>query len=167
MIFRKARPPGNDNLPDLQVEQLTTLIARDTSLEGVLESDGLIEIDGHFRGTLNARSCVIGEAGFVEGSVVAEDITVRGRVAGPLRGLRVRLLSGSEVHGDVHNQSLTMEGGAQLNGAVWQAEDPLAAQQPPQRQSFEPPGAALFGDKLWADRGEDTYRPLAAVKPRR
>ncbi|RPH68181.1 MAG: polymer-forming cytoskeletal protein, partial [Hyphomicrobiales bacterium] len=89
MIFRKPRPTGNDNLP---VERSPTIIARDTSLEGVIESDGAVEIQGHFRGTVHARSCHVGDSGFVEGTIVADDVGVRGRVMGPIRSVQVHLM---------------------------------------------------------------------------
>ena len=163
MIFRKSRPTGNDNMP---AERQATVIARDTTLEGVIESDGAVQIDGHFRGTVHARSCVVGETGFLEGTIVADDVSIHGRVTGPIRSAQVHLLRGAQVHGDVHNQSLVIDDGAQLNGAVWQSEDPLGAGKD-HRSLVEPPGAMLFGDTLWTDRGQDNYRPLTAVKPRR
>ena len=163
MIFRKPRPTGNDNLP---VERSPTIIARDTSLEGVIESDGDVEIQGHFRGTVHARSCHVGDSGFVEGTIVADDVGVRGRVMGPIRSVQVHLMRGAQVNGDVHNTSLIIDDGAQLNGAVWQSDDPLGTGKD-NRALTEPPGASLFGDTLWPDRGQDNYRPLTAVKPRR
>jgi len=91
---------------------------------------------------------------------------VRGRVMGPIRSVLVHLMRGAQVNGDVHNTSLIIDDGAQLNGAVWQSDDPLGTGKD-SRALMEPPGASLFGDTLWPDRGQDNHRPLTAVKPRR
>ncbi len=163
MFFRKSRPTGNDNTPD---ESQLTVIARDTLFEGAIESDGDVRIDGHFRGTVTARSCVVGDNGLAEGGISADEVLVAGRVNGPIRGHHVRLQAGAQVQGDVHNQSLSMESGAQLNGAVWQTDDPLG-QRPGQRSLSEPPAAAALFGEFWPDRSQDNDRPLTAVRPRR
>ena len=46
------------------------------------------------------------------GGVIAEDIVVRGRVVGSIRGLRVTLQAQSYIEGDIIHQSLAIEQGA-------------------------------------------------------
>jgi cytoskeletal protein CcmA (bactofilin family) len=62
----------------------------------------------------------------VIGSVIAEDIVVRGRVVGSVRGLRVTLQAQSHVEGDIFHQSLAIEQGAYFEGKSRRSDDPLA-----------------------------------------
>ena len=62
----------------------------------------------------------------ITGSVIAEDIVVRGRVTGAIRGLRVTLQAQSHVEGDIFHQSLAIEQGAYFEGKSRRSDDPLA-----------------------------------------
>jgi cytoskeletal protein CcmA (bactofilin family) len=60
------------------------------------------------------------------GSVIAEDVVVRGRVEGSIRGLRVTLQAQSHVDGDIYHQSLAIEQGAYFEGKSRRSDDPMA-----------------------------------------
>jgi cytoskeletal protein CcmA (bactofilin family) len=60
------------------------------------------------------------------GGVIAEDVVVRGRVVGSIRGLRVTLQAQSHVEGDIFHQSLAIEQGAYFEGKSRRSDDPLA-----------------------------------------
>ena len=55
---------------------------------------------------------MLGDTAQVVGGVIAEDIVVRGRVVGSIRGLRVTLQAQSYIEGDIIHQSLAIEQGA-------------------------------------------------------
>ena len=57
---------------------------------------------------------------------MAEDIVVRGRVVGSIRGLRVTLQSQAHVEGDIFHQSLAIEQGAYFEGKSRRSDDPMA-----------------------------------------
>ncbi len=44
---------------------------------------------------------LIGDGAQVEGSVIAQDVTVSGRVKGTIRAVRVKLQEGGAVEGDI------------------------------------------------------------------
>ena len=52
---------------------------------------------------------MLGENAQLEGSVVAEDVMVRGRLIGSVRALRVTLQSKSHVEGNLFHKSLSIE----------------------------------------------------------
>jgi cytoskeletal protein CcmA (bactofilin family) len=62
----------------------------------------------------------------VIGGVMAEDVVVRGRVVGSIRGLRVTLQAQSHVEGDIFHQSLAIEQGAYFEGKSRRSDNPLA-----------------------------------------
>jgi cytoskeletal protein CcmA (bactofilin family) len=59
---------------------------------------------------------LIAEGAEVEGDVIAEDLTVGGRVKGTIRANRVRLNSTANVEGDIFHRSLAIEENARFEG---------------------------------------------------
>jgi len=71
-------------------------------------------------------SLLLGDKSQITGCVLAEDVVVRGRVLGSIRGLRVTLQAQSHVEGDIYHQSLAIEQGAYFEGKSRRTDDPLA-----------------------------------------
>ena len=164
MFFRKQKAVGNDNEPR---ETAPTVIGRDTTFNGTIESDGEVHVDGTVRGSVSARVCHVGATGQIEGDVLADDVYVRGRVSGPIRGHHVHLQSGARVDGDIVNQTIMIDNGAQLNGAVWRSDNPLGQEQTaPGQPTLSTAASPLFASSLW-NRENDDFRPLQAIRPKR
>lgn len=156
MFFRKTRLNSNDNTP---VVTAPTYVARDTTFQGNLSSDGEIHVDGLVRGSLKARVCIIDTNGTVEGETEADQVIVRGRAIGPLRGLHVHLQEGAHVEGDITSETIAVDNGAHLQGAVWRSGETQNA-----LPRHEP--AALLNNPLWSRFDDDSLRPLKVVRPR-
>jgi Polymer-forming cytoskeletal/IstB-like ATP binding protein len=69
------------------------------SIVGNIECNGPAQVFGRIEGELRACDLLIGDGAQVEGSVIAQDVTVCGRVKGTIRAVRVKLEWG-EVFGD-------------------------------------------------------------------
>ena len=166
MFFRKAKQVvDNDNLP--QMDHVPTLIGRDTKIEGAIDAAGEVQVDGLFRGRLQAKSCVVGSHGTVEGEIFADEVIVRGRVTGPIRGYHVHLQDGAVVDGDIINQSIAVDSGARLNGSVWRDEDPLGTAHNVYSAAAPPEPGPSISSPLWGNQDDDNYRPLKAIRPLR
>jgi cytoskeletal protein CcmA (bactofilin family) len=79
-------------------------------------SQGTLQVDGEVEGDVGGVEVIIGEKGKVTGTVAAERVIVRGRIAGVIRGATVTLQSSSRVEGDIHHMSLAIEQGAEFDG---------------------------------------------------
>ena len=79
-----------------------SIIGEDLTITGNVTSKGEIQVDGEIQGDINCGSLLLGDKSQVMGSVIAEDIVVRGRVTGSIRGLRVTLQAQSHVEGDIY-----------------------------------------------------------------
>ena len=101
-------------------------IGEDLTVEGNVISKGELQLDGEIKGDVRCASLVIGDKALVEGNVGADDVIVRGRVIGSVRGYRVTLQSNSHVEGDVFHQSLAIEQGAYFEGKSRRSDEPLA-----------------------------------------
>ena len=86
-------------------------------------------------GDLQAGRLTIGETGAVTGSIQAESVEVRGRIAGTVSARQVRLCATARVDGDISHAELTIEAGAHFEGRSLVLPPPAAPAQ------AEPPTA--------------------------
>jgi cytoskeletal protein CcmA (bactofilin family) len=86
-------------------------------------SQGTLQVDGEVEGDVRGSEVIIGEKGKVTGTVAAERVIVRGKIAGVIRGVTVALQSSSKVEGDIHHMSLAIEQGAEFDGRCRRPSD--------------------------------------------
>jgi cytoskeletal protein CcmA (bactofilin family) len=60
---------------------------------------------------------VIADGAQMEGDIVAEDLTVGGRVKGTIHAKRVKLIGTADVDGDIYHHSLSIEENARFEGS--------------------------------------------------
>jgi cytoskeletal protein CcmA (bactofilin family) len=106
-----------------------SIIGEDLTITGNVISKGEIQIDGEVQGDVHCGSLLLGDKSQIVGGVIAEDVVVRGRVVGSIRGLRVTLQAQSHVEGDIYHQSLAIEQGAYFEGKSRRSDDPMSAGQ--------------------------------------
>src|SRR5262249_58956903 len=89
----------------------------------------------------------ISDGAQIEGSVIAQDVTVCGRVKGTIRAVRVKLQSGGAVEGDIFHRTLSIDENSQFEGSSRRVEnpteptsggDPEGPQQKPQKKAPAP-----------------------------
>jgi cytoskeletal protein CcmA (bactofilin family) len=79
------------------------------SIVGNIECNGPAQVFGRIKGELRASDLLIGDGAQIEGSVIAQDVTVCGRVKGTIRAVRVKLQDGGSVEGDIFHRSLSID----------------------------------------------------------
>jgi len=84
---------------------------------GNIVCDGPWEILCSIEGELCGTDLTIAAGATVVGSVVARDLTVRGRVTGTIRAANVKLRGAAAVDGDIFHQTLLVEEDAAFEGA--------------------------------------------------
>src|SRR6476620_1117510 len=104
-----------------------SIIGEDLTITGNVTSKGALHLDGQVQGDVHCVALVLGENAQLEGSVVAEDVMVRGRLIGSVRALRVTLQSKSHVEGNLFHKSLSIEQDTHFEGESRPSEDPLSA----------------------------------------
>ena len=99
-------------------KKIDTLIGKDSSITGKLESVGTIRVDGRFEGDIITKSdLVVGENGEVHGKVKAKDITVAGLIKGELEATgKLELVPTAVVEGEAKMSLLVVEEGAVFQG---------------------------------------------------
>jgi len=109
---------------------VASVVGAGLSIKGNLESRGEVQIDGAIDGDVNALRIVVGEEARITGNLLAEDVVVRGAVAGSIRGRKVTLAAASHVEGDIFHTTLAVERGAYFEGKSRRVEDPAAVPRP-------------------------------------
>jgi len=94
------------------------------SIVGNIECNGPAQVFGRIQGELRASDLLIGEGAQVEGSVIAQDVTICGRVKGTIRAVRVKLQDGGVVEGDIFHRSLSIDENSLFEGSSRRVENP-------------------------------------------
>jgi cytoskeletal protein CcmA (bactofilin family) len=79
-------------------------------------SQGVLQIDGQIGGDVQAAEIIVGEDGEVTGMVAGARVAIRGKVLGVIVGKTVTLHASSQVEGDIHHMSFSIELGARFEG---------------------------------------------------
>lgn len=103
-----------------------SVIQEGVSVQGRIEADGEIRIDGRLEGSLQCKSRVtVGVSGSVQADIEGSEILVMGRVLGNLiASRRIDLRKGAHVEGDLSSQSLVIEEGVFFQGRSQMLLDP-------------------------------------------
>src|SRR6516162_6838416 len=113
-------------------------ISSGLSIVGKIVGHGAVTIFGHVEGELRASTVVIAEGAQMEGEVVAEELTIGGRVKGTIHANRVKLNGTAVVEGDIFHRTLAIEENARFEGTSRRDEntiDTLSHVQPNRSQS--------------------------------
>jgi cytoskeletal protein CcmA (bactofilin family) len=94
------------------------------SIVGNIECNGPAQVFGRVKGELRASDLLIGDGAQIEGSIVAQDVTVCGRVKGTIRAVRVKLQDGGTVEGDIFHRSLSIDENSVFEGSSRRVENP-------------------------------------------
>lgn len=101
------------------IEQVDTLIGRDTNIKGSIDAKGTIRFDGQFEGEIStAGAVIIGETGNIKAQLKARAATVAGTVNGNMTITeKLELLSSAKIYGDIKVGMLIISEGAVFKGA--------------------------------------------------
>ena len=108
-----------------------TMISADLTIIGNVYTKGKVILDGDIQGDLHCESLVVGENGDIKGGIIANEVTVLGRVFGSIRGNKVMLQSTSHVEGDIFHQGIGIEMGTVFDGTLKRTENPTAGMATP------------------------------------
>ena len=103
---------------------MASCIGSEMSIVGNIECKGPAQVFGRIEGEVRASDLQINDGAQVEGSVIAQNVTVCGRVKGTIRAVRVKLQNGGAVEGDIFHRSLSIDENSQFEGSSRRVENP-------------------------------------------
>ena len=124
----KARPPQRlvlaRSTTALQSLQAISSLSSEMTVVGKIVCKGLLKIYGLVEGEVSASNALIAHGARIQGDIVAEELTVAGRVEGDIYALRVKLQGTAHVEGDTYHRSLSMDEHARFEGCSWPENNP-------------------------------------------
>jgi cytoskeletal protein CcmA (bactofilin family) len=112
---RPAPAPQEDSVD--RYRQGATTVAKDTSFNGTLKTEGNLYIEGNFDGELEAQETIfIAEGARVKAQLRATDVIVAGTLDGTVdAGDRFHAMPTSRVTGEINSRVLVVEQGSHVN----------------------------------------------------
>lgn len=96
-----------------------SVLGPNSVLEGTLQSNANVRLDGTFSGTLEINgNILVGETAKIKADINARNISVAGAVRGNITGKKVQVLRTGRVWGDIRATALTTEEGAFIDGKI-------------------------------------------------
>ena len=114
---KKNREPGKHHTKSKPAD--TTLISPSSKLEGIIETDGALIIDGSLTGAIKCGSLEVLAGANVDANVEAETATVAGNFAGEMicKG-KLTFFRTGKVKGIVSYGTLSVESGGLFDGTA-------------------------------------------------
>ena len=125
----KAMKPSNNAAP--------SIIGSDVTINGDITTLGEIQLDGTVDGDVRSESLTIGEHGSVNGTVVANNVVVKGNLSGQIKGRNIRLEKTAKVKGDIMHETLSVEAGAFVEGSLTHKDNPMQENAPKAIKSLD------------------------------
>ncbi|MBT8340559.1 MAG: polymer-forming cytoskeletal protein [Desulfatitalea sp.] len=117
---KKASPPSDSTT-------ITTLLGKDTVIEGTLTFTETIRVDGQIRGKLMSKegTAIIGETAVLAADVQVGVAIIRGKIDGRVDAAhRIEIYAPAQVNGDIAARTVAIDSGVQFNGNCKMDEDP-------------------------------------------
>ena len=97
-------------------------------ITGNLLSEGEVQVDGQIVGDIRCTHLTVGKDATIKGNITAEEVVVRGKVAGTIRANRVILQDSARVESEIFHKLLSIEEGASFEGVSRMRENPMTAE---------------------------------------
>lgn len=101
-------------------------IPRTATIEGFLDFDGDIVVEGVVIGNVRCKSLTVKERGQVDGNAVAERVIVLGDVTGAIYANDLVLRTACSVAGDIFHKQLRLEDGCFFEGKSRRHANPMS-----------------------------------------
>lgn len=112
MFGREKRP--------VPLDRIEVSIGPTANINGDLECDGIVKIDGIYKGSIKtASNVIVSEKGRIDAHVEAQNVSVSGQAKGSIvaKG-RLEILSTGRVWADVTVSSFLLDDGGKLHGGL-------------------------------------------------
>jgi cytoskeletal protein CcmA (bactofilin family) len=133
-IFSKEQSSGDPSRSaPLSAATSLSIIAAGTRIDGDIDTDGVIRIEGRVEGAVRAgRQVLIGRQGEVRGDITTREAVIGGAVYGAVNASeRLEVQSTSTIVGNITTKAIAVIEGGKINGSVRIADAREASGNPP------------------------------------
>jgi cytoskeletal protein CcmA (bactofilin family) len=156
-------PTGYSRSLGVASTPVQSFIDASLTIVGDLHSAGDVRIDGRICGNVRCAQLILGLDAAITGSVVAEQVIVRGKVIGTIRAPVVVIQDTAHVESEITYASLSIDEGAHFDGAVRRRDNPLA--EPEQQPSATAPATMAAAAPPAGDATESADAGATAESP--
>ena len=121
-----------------------SIIAKDLTVTGDLQTEGVVKIEGKVKGVIRANTqALVAPGALVQGDIHTAEAVIGGRVEGNVHATdRVEVQATAEVQGDVFTRRIVVLEGGSVNGSIkmGSVQDPKAAPKPAPKPELGPHG---------------------------
>ena len=127
-IFSSSTPAREGAAPEPQRRRgeptAVSIIGKDMTITGDLETEGVIKVEGAVRGTIRAATQVLVSPGAsIDGDIHTRVAVVGGQVRGTIHAdERVEVQATAVIAGDIHTTRILVVEGGQVNGEIKMGE---------------------------------------------
>jgi len=116
-ILGRDKPSSNET-GSLSRTPIATLVGSGSRIDGTVECDGTLRVDGKVSGDLQCReSVVIGETGYVEADISATVVVIAGELHGNATASEmIELMPTGKLYGNAAAPCIEVSKGAFVNG---------------------------------------------------
>lgn len=99
----------------------TNIIGKGTSIQGDIEAEGSIRIEGTLIGNIKTQSkLILAPGAYLKGNIFAKNVEIGGTLEGKVRvSETLTLRAQAKVVGSLHTHQLIVDVGAQFNGQCY------------------------------------------------
>jgi len=119
-------------------EAITTIIGADAVVEGTIEFEGTIRIDGGIRGSIISKSgtLIIGENAHIEAEISVNRAVIMGAVEGTVEARdRIEAYPPSRINGNIQAAAISIESGVVFNGLFRMLDKNVTPLRAPEKSS--------------------------------
>ncbi|MCP4351256.1 MAG: polymer-forming cytoskeletal protein [Desulfobacterales bacterium] len=102
-----------------EMGSISTFLGPDSSIEGTLEFQGTIRLDGNVKGKIisNGGTVIVGENAVINAELIVDGAIIMGEVNGTIDAKeRIEVYPPGRVIGDIHAPVIAIDTGAVFNG---------------------------------------------------
>jgi cytoskeletal protein CcmA (bactofilin family) len=95
-----------------------SILSNDLEFEGVIKSDGVLNISSSLKGKVFAKSIFLDVDGIVEGEIQAEVLTIKGKIYGEIHCQDLTIGSRAVIDGTCFYKTINIQRGGRVSGKL-------------------------------------------------
>ena len=99
-------------------KSVPSFISSDIKIDGHIDSTGTILISGQVTGNVKAKSLTLENSGVISGNIKADDTEIMGAHKGNVSSIKLSILSGAKLRGNITCEDLVVEHGSDVTGKI-------------------------------------------------
>lgn len=100
-------------------DTITTIIGPDVRIDGLIEFQGTIRVDGHIKGRIKAENgmVIVGEKAVIQADIIVNEAIIRGEVTGTVETLeKVEIYPPARIIGNIRSPLAAIASGVMIDG---------------------------------------------------